>query len=346
MRSPRDCFFTFPETAIGDCLEGTPAFFNVLRFGLKSASGFLWICGMENSGPTASAPHGETPPRNVLVSTQWVREHLESGENIRFVECNEDRVRYHHGHIPGAVEIHWADDLNDRRMRDCIQAPDFARLCAKHGIRPDTTVVFYGDQANWWACYAFWVFALFGHRDLRVMDGGRDKWIEEGHPWTQHRVAYAEVEYPVPAARRDSALRAFYADALAQAKDGKPLIDVRSPEEYRGERSNIEDAPLESALIGGHIPGARNIPWNRAVRGNGTFKPRDELKAIYLDEIDSAGDEGIIAYCRIGERSAHTWFVLKHLLALKNVRNYDGSWTEWGNRVRSPVAQGAEPGSF
>ncbi|MCC5807840.1 MAG: sulfurtransferase [Opitutales bacterium] len=301
---------------------------------------------MENASKETGADPGVAASRDVLVSTQWVRERLDSKNELRLVECNEDRLRYHHGHIPGAVQIHWAEDLNDKRMRDCIQPPDFARLCASRGIGPDTTVVFYGDKANWWACYAFWIFELFGHRDIRIMDGGRDKWIDEGHPWTQDRVAYPEVEYPVPAARRDYTVRAFYADALAQAKMGKPLIDVRSPGEYTGETFHASDFPGESALIGGHIPGARNIPWDNAVRGNGTFKPRAELEKIYLDRNQPPDEDGIIAYCRIGERSAHTWFVLKHLLGLKNVRNYDGSWTEWGNRVRSPVAQGPDPGSL
>ncbi len=301
---------------------------------------------MENASTDSGKSPAPAPPSNVLVSTQWVRDRLDSGDDIRLAECNEDRLRYHHGHIPGAVHIHWADDLNDKGMRDCIQPPEFARLCASRGIGPDTTVVFYGDKANWWACYAFWVFELYGHRDIRIMDGGRDKWIDEGHPWTQDRVAYPEADYPVPVARRDGSARAFYADALAQAKTGKPLIDVRSRGEYTGECFHAEDFPGEGALVGGHIPGARNIPWDTAVRGNGTFKPREELEEIYLGGHASLTQAGVITYCRIGERSAHTWFVLKHLLGLDNVRNYDGSWTEWGNRVRSPVAQGPEPGSL
>jgi thiosulfate/3-mercaptopyruvate sulfurtransferase len=221
-------------------------------------------------------------------------------------------------------------------VRDYLDAEAFASLMSAKGIAPDTTVVFYGDNFNWWAAYALWVFSLFGHADVRLLDGGRQKWVAEGRPMTTDPTTRSATDYPVPT-RDDSRIRAFLPDALAQSQAGKALVDVRSPEEFRGERMHMPDYPNEGALRGGHIPGARSVPWKRAANDDGSFRSADELKAIYLDEQGLTPDENVIAYCRIGERSSHTWFVLTHLLGFANVRNYDGSWTEYGNAVRVPV---------
>jgi thiosulfate/3-mercaptopyruvate sulfurtransferase len=209
-------------------------------------------------------------------------------------------------------------------------------LCRKNGISPDTTVVFYGDKNNWWATYAFWVFQLFGHSNARVMNGGRAKWIAEGRELTREKPNYPEADYPVPT-RDDSKIRAFREEVLAHQEAGGQLVDVRSPGEYRGELLHMADYPQEGALRGGHIPGAKSVPWARAANEDGTFKSADELRAIYLEEQGLNPNDSVVAYCRIGERSSHTWFVLKYLLGFDNVRNYDGSWTEWGNAVRVPV---------
>ena len=204
------------------------------------------------------------------------------------------------------------------------------------GIGPDTTVVFYGDNFNWWAAYALWVFSLFGHEHTRLLDGGRQKWVAEGRELTTDIPERPSVEYPVPV-RDDAAIRAFLADAVAHSQAGRPMVDVRSPEEFRGERLHMPDYPNEGALRGGHIPGASNVPWKRAAADDGTFRARSELEEIYQDEVGLSPDDDVIAYCRIGERSSHTWFVLTHLLGYPNVRNYDGSWTEYGNAVRVPI---------
>lgn len=271
-----------------------------------------------------------------LVSTEWVQEHL-NDPNVRIVESNEDILLYATGHIPGAVHIDWTTDLQDRIVRDYISPLQFAELCSRNGIAEDTTVVFYGDKSNWWACYAFWVFRLFGHQSLKIMNGGRDKWIAEGRPLTRENPKIVPTSYPVPPARRDEAIRAFYEDTLAQSNARLPLIDVRSPGEFSGEITHMPEYPQEGVLRGGHVPGARNVPWKRAVNEDGTFKSADELRAIYEGELGLSKDAQVIVYCRIGERSSHTWFVLTELLGYKNVRNYDGSWTEWGNRVRAPI---------
>lgn len=272
----------------------------------------------------------------MLVSTDWLAHHLDD-EGIRIVESNEDVLLYDTGHIPGAVHIDWRQDLNDQTVRDYIGPEGFAALCARHGISPDTTVVLYGDKSNWWACYAAWVFHLFGHTNCKIVDGGRAKWTAEGRPLTREVPNPVPAHYPVPPKRRDEEIRAYYADTLAHAKARKPLVDVRSPGEYRGEITHMPEYPQEGVLRGGHIPGAKSCPWSTAVNPDATFKTFEELKQIYAGDLGLKKEDDIVAYCRIGERSSHTWFVLKYLLGYPSVRNYDGSWTEWGNMVRSPI---------
>lgn len=275
-----------------------------------------------------------------LVSTAWLEEHLDD-PGLVVVESDEDVLLYETGHIPGAVKIDWHTDLNDPVVRDYIEGEAFAELMGRHGITRDTTIVLYGDRSNWWAAYALWVFTLFGHPDVRLLDGGRDRWIAEGRALTTERPARDRVDYPV-VERDDSGIRAFKEDVLAHF--GKPLIDVRSPEEYSGERTHMPAYPEEGALRGGHIPTARSVPWARAANDDGTFRSADELAAIYREDAAIGDADDVVAYCRIGERSSHTWFVLTHLLGVPRVRNYDGSWTEWGSAVRVPITTGAEPG--
>ncbi|MFO7547792.1 MAG: sulfurtransferase [Acidimicrobiia bacterium] len=270
-----------------------------------------------------------------LVSTDWLAEHLEA-EGLVVVETDEDVLLYETGHIPGAVKIDWHTDLNDALVRDYVSAEAFAALMSAKGIAADDTVVFYGDNFNWWAAYALWVFSLFGHRDVRLLDGGRQKWIAEGRNLTTEVVERQPIEYPIPT-RDDTVIRAFLGDAVEHSHAGKPLIDVRSPEEFRGERLHMADYPNEGALRGGHIPGAANVPWKRAAADDGTFRTVEELRAIYQDDLGLVPSDEVISYCRIGERSSHTWFVLKYLLGFPHVRNYDGSWTEYGNAVRVPI---------
>jgi thiosulfate/3-mercaptopyruvate sulfurtransferase len=271
-----------------------------------------------------------------LVSTEWVAEHL-NDPNVRIVESNEDPLLYTSGHIPGAVNVDWTHDLNDPLRRDYLDKSDFEALMGRIGVTPETTIVFYGDKNNWWACYALWVFSLFGHRHLRVMDGGRTKWAAEGRPLVRERVEYPPTQYTAPD-RDDQTIRAFRDDVLRHLEAGKPLIDVRSPQEFTGERLHMPDYPQEGALRGGHIPGARNVPWAKAIdTADATFKPADALRTLYETEQGLSPDQDVIAYCRIGERSSHSWFVLTYLLGYKNVRNYDGSWTEWGNSVGLPI---------
>lgn len=271
-----------------------------------------------------------------LVTTAWVSEHLKSAD-IRIIESNEDILLYDTGHLPGAVHIDWQRDLQDQTIRDYINPEAFAALCARNGITPDTTCIFYGDKSNWWSCYALWVFRLFGHEKVKIMDGGRDKWIAEGRPLTREIPKYAPVAYPVPKLRRDAEIRAFYDQALAQSRSVAPLIDVRSPGEFKGLVTHMPEYPQEGVLRGGHIPGAHSVPWKEAVNADGTFKSAVELRKIYQKNLGLHPDDDIIAYCRIGERSSHTWFVLSYLLGFEKVRNYDGSWTEWGNRVGAPI---------
>jgi thiosulfate/3-mercaptopyruvate sulfurtransferase len=272
----------------------------------------------------------------VLVTTEWLAAHLDD-PTTRIVESNEDVLLYDTGHIPGAVHIDWREDLQDPLVRDYILPESFAALCAKHGIGPETTVLFYGDKSNWWATYALWAFRLFGHTKVKILDGGRDKWVREGRALTKEKPKLAAVEYPLPAKRLDDEIRAFYEDALAHFQAKKPLIDVRSPGEFKGDVTHMPEYPQEGVLRGGHIPGARSVPWKTAVQDDATFKSAAELRKIYTEGCGLAPDADIVAYCRIGERSSHTWFVLTYLLGYEKVRNYDGSWTEWGNKVRAPI---------
>lgn len=264
---------------------------------------------------------------DALVSTEWVAAHLDD-PTIRLVESNEDILLYDVGHIPGAVKVDWHADLNDPIERDYINETQFAALMARLGIANDTTVIFYGDKNNWWATYAYWVFQLFGHTNAKIMDGGRMKWVAEGRPMTRDVPTYPVTTY-VAQKRNDALIRAFRDDVLAHVKAGLPLVDVRSPGEYKGELLHMADYPQEGALRGGHIPGAKNVPWARAANPDGTFKSAEELRAIYEQEQGLKPTDDVIAYCRIGERSSHTWFVLTRLLGYESVRNYDGSWTEW-----------------
>ncbi|MGB1526395.1 MAG: sulfurtransferase [Miltoncostaeaceae bacterium] len=270
-----------------------------------------------------------------LVTTEWLAANLDD-PGLVVAESDEDVLLYDTGHIPGAVKIDWHADLNDPLTRDYVDADGFAALMSAKGITPDTTIVFYGDQNNWWAAYALWVTSLFGHADVRLLDGGRKKWMDEGRPMTTDVPSPAPANYPVTA-RDDSVIRAYREQVLAHIGNGK-LVDVRSPGEYSGELLHMADYPQEGALRGGHIPTAANVPWRRAANeDDGTFLPVDALRAIYQDEIGLGMGDDVIAYCRIGERSSHTWFVLTHLLGFDNVRNYDGSWVEWGNAVRVPI---------
>ncbi len=270
----------------------------------------------------------------VVVSTDWVSGHL-NDPKIKIVESDEDVLLYEVGHIEGAVKIDWQTDLQDQIVRDYVDKAKFEKLLSEKGIANDTTVVFYGDKNNWWACYAYWVFKLFGHEKALVMDGGRLKWVAEGRPLTKDVPGYPKTAYKV--SRVDESIRAFRDDVVKHMGAKKPLIDVRSPKEFTGELLHMEAYPQEGALRGGHIPGAKNVPWATAVKEDGTFKSADDLKAIYEDGKGLKKGDDVIAYCRIGERSSHTWFVLTYLLGFDKVRNYDGSWTEWGNLVKAPI---------
>jgi len=272
---------------------------------------------------------------DMLVSTGWVDEHRGDTENYRIVESDEDVLLYETGHIPEAVKIDWVDDLNHPVLRDYIDHEAFAKLCSRNGIGNDTTVIFYGDKNNWWACYALWVFKLYGHDKVKVMDGGRRKWIDEKRPLSTDAPGYPEKPYK--ARPQDHSIRAFRDEVLEHVNAGNPLVDVRSPEEFSGEKTHMPEYPQEGVLRGGHIPGASSVPWARAVAEDGTFKPRAELEKIYLEEQGLKPDDEVVAYCRIGERSSHTWFVLTYLLGFDKVKNYDGSWTEWGNAVGMPI---------
>jgi thiosulfate/3-mercaptopyruvate sulfurtransferase len=274
--------------------------------------------------------------QEVLVSTQWVADNLHRTDTVRIVESNEDVLLYATGHITKAVHVDWVADLNDAIRRDYLNEEQFASLMGRAGISNDTTVVFYGDKNNWWATYAFWVFKLFGHQDCRIMNGGRQKWISEGRELTKDKPSFPATSYK-PAARTDYKIRAFRDQVLAHVNAAQPLVDVRSPQEFRGELLHMPGSPQEGALRGGHIKGAVSVPWSRAVAEDGTFKTADELRGIYEGEQGLSSDNNVIAYCRIGERSSHTWFVLTYLLGYPNVRNYDGSWTEWGNLVGVPI---------
>lgn len=291
---------------------------------------------VENNKDFAQYAHPER-----LVSTEWVAENLDT-PGVVVVESDEDVLLYETGHIPGSVKVDWHTDLNLPDTRDYVDGEGFAQLMSAKGISRDDTVVIYGDKSNWWAAYALWVFTLFGHPDVRLMDGGRDKWLAEGRDMTTARTEVTPTNYPV-VDRDDSSIRAYREDVL-ESLGTSPLIDVRSPQEYTGERTHMPEYPQEGTLRGGHIPTAASVPWARAANEDSTFKSREELEAIYTNEVGLTAQDDIIAYCRIGERSSHTWFVLTHLLGYENVRNYDGSWTEWGNAVRVPVAMGEARG--
>lgn len=273
---------------------------------------------------------------DVLVSTQWVADNLNDTGKIRLIESNEDVLLYSTGHVPNAVHIDWVSDLNDPVRRDYLDAEAFSNLMTRNGIGPDTTVVFYGDKSNWWASYAFWVFKLFGHEDCRIMDGGRLKWSNEGRELTKAVPSFPTTTYPIKQ-RADYKIRALRDQVLDHISHNQPLVDVRSPQEFRGELLHMPGSPQEGALRGGHIQGARSIPWSRAANEDGTFKSADDLRALYEEEQGLSPENNVIAYCRIGERSSHTWFVLTYLLGYPTVRNYDGSWTEWGNLVGVPI---------
>ncbi|MGE5796770.1 MAG: sulfurtransferase [Ignavibacteria bacterium] len=273
---------------------------------------------------------------DVLVTTEWAANHL-NDKNVRIVESNEDQLLYSTGHIPGAVHVDWTKDLNDQIRRDYLDKKGFESLMSRIGATSGTTVVFYGDKNNWWACYAYWIFQLFGHKNAKIIDGGRLKWEKEGRELTREVPTFTKTAYTAPE-RNDTKIRVFRDQVLEHVKKRLQLVDVRSPQEYSGERLHMPEYPNEGALRGGHIPGAKNIPWAKAVNtDDGTFKPASELKKLYQEENDLRPGDNIIAYCRIGERSSHTWFVLTNLLGYKNVRNYDGSWTEWGNLVGAPI---------
>ncbi len=277
-----------------------------------------------------------------LVSTEWVAEHL-NDPKVRVVESDEDVLLYETGHLPGAVKIDWHTDEQDQVRRDFVDQAGFEALMASRGIANDTTVVFYGDKNNWYACYTFWLFKMYGHKDCRIMNGGRAKWVAEDRPLVREVPTYPRTSYTATA--QDTSIRAFRDEILREyvnGRGGKALVDVRSPQEYKGELLAMVGYEQEGAQRAGHIPGARSIPWARAVKDDGTFKSAEELRAMY----EGAGvtpDKQVVAYCRIGERSSHTWFVLTRLLGYPNVKNYDGSWTEWGSLVGVPIAKGEMP---
>jgi thiosulfate/3-mercaptopyruvate sulfurtransferase len=271
----------------------------------------------------------------VLVDSQWVVDHRDD-PNVRIVESDEDILLYNTGHIPNAIKIDWQLDLQDQLKRDYINKEKFEQLMSEKGIANDTKVVFYGDKSNWWACYAFWAFKLFGHENCLIMNGGRQKWIDEKRELIKDVPNFQTTEYTVQKLNEE-AIRSFRDDVTPHVKNNLPLIDVRSPDEFSGKLLHMENYPQEGALRGGHIPGAKNVPWARAANEDGTFKSAAELKTIYESEVGLTSSDDVITYCRIGERSSHTWFVLTYLLGYSNVHNYDGSWTEWGNLVRAPI---------
>jgi thiosulfate/3-mercaptopyruvate sulfurtransferase len=269
-----------------------------------------------------------------LVETEWVAAHLDDPK-VRIVESNEDFLLYETGHIPGAVKVDWFTTLQHSLRRDFLTKNDFEKLCERLGIANDTTVVFYGDKSNWFACYAFWLFRYFGHENLKIMNGGRLKWEKEGRPLTREEPSYPSTRYH--AKDPDRSIRAFRNDVFSHLENSSPLVDVRSPKEYTGELLHMPNYPQEGATRGGHIPGAVNIPWARATNeADSTFKDFAELRELYQG-LGITPDKDIVAYCRIGERSSHTWFVLTYLLGYPHVKNYDGSWTEWGNLVDAPI---------
>ena len=275
--------------------------------------------------------------KDVLVSTEWVAQHL-NDENVRLIEVDEDILLYDMGHIPGAVKLDWQRDLWHDVERDFITADQVSELLGRLGLREGDTAVLYGDKSNWWAAYAYWFLTYSGVQGLKLMNGGRQKWAAEGRELTEDVPHPAPTDYP--ALSRDESLRAYRDEVRAHleaVRDGQgALVDVRSPDEFSGKVTHMPNYPQEGVLRGGHIPGARNVPWAKATNEDGTFKSADELRALYEGEGVTA-DKDVIAYCRIAERSSHSWFVLRELLGYPKVRNYDGSWTEWGNSVGLPI---------
>jgi thiosulfate/3-mercaptopyruvate sulfurtransferase len=269
-----------------------------------------------------------------LVETEWVAEHL-NDPGVRIAESDEDYLLYETGHLPGAVKVDWFTTLQDPIRRDFLDREAFEALCSNLGISNDTTVVFYGDKSNWFATYAFWLFRYYGHENSKIMNGGRAKWFAENRPVSTEIPDYPRTEYK--ASEPDKSIRAFRQEVFEHVDSGNPLVDVRSPQEYRGELLHMPGYPQEGATRGGHIPGATNIPWSKATNeSDSTFKSPEALRELYESQ-GITPDKDIIAYCRIGERSSHTWFVLTYLLGYPNVKNYDGSWTEWGNLVDAPI---------
>jgi thiosulfate/3-mercaptopyruvate sulfurtransferase len=289
---------------------------------------------VDTTASGAPAGAGYTHPE-VLVSTEWVVQHLNDA-NVRIVEADEDPLLYEVGHISNAVKLDWHTDVQDPLRRDFVNREAFEALMSRYGIGNDTTVVFYGDKNNWYAAYSYWLFKLYGHQDARLMNGGRTKWEAEKRAYTKDVPQFPATTYH--AKQPDLTIRAFRQQVESGlGQGGRALVDVRSNDEYTGELVHMVNYPQEGATRGGHIPGAQNIPWATAANpDDGTFKSADELKQIYGGK-GVTPDKEVIAYCRIGERSAHTWFVLTQLLGYPNVRNYDGSWTEWGNLVNAPI---------
>src|SRR5258708_33113040 len=287
----------------------------------------------------SAAKFAEYAHPEMVVTAEWVSRHLDDPDLV-VAESDEDVLLYETGHVPGAVKLDWHTELNDPVTRDYVDGAGFAKLMSQKGISRDSTLVLYGDKNNWWAAYALWVCTLFSHPDVRLLDGGRTKWIAEGRPLSTETPTRAPSDYPV-VERNDALIRAFRDDVLAHL--GRPMIDVRSPGEYPGELLHMPDYPQEGAVRGGHIPGARNVPWARAAAEDATFRRRTELESIYTDEVGLRPDDDVVVYCRIGDRPSPTWCMLHHRLGFPQVRNYDGSWTEWGNAVRAPITRGANP---
>lgn len=291
------------------------------------------MSGTETATSGSSAVSGYAHPE-VLVETSWVAEHL-NDPNIRLIEADEDVLLYEVGHLPGAVKLDWHVDVQDPLARDFVNQQAFEELMSRWGINNDTLIVLYGDRNNWYACYSFWLFTMYGHRNMKIMNGGRSKWEAEQRPMTREIPQFAPATYHAQAA--DETIRTYRDDVMSGLRNpGRRLIDVRSPQEYTGELLHMVNYPQEGAQRGGHIPGAKSIPWAMAANTDGTFKSVEELRQLYVGK-DITPDKEVVAYCRIGERSAHTWFVLTRLLGYPRVRNYDGSWTEWGSLVRAPI---------
>jgi thiosulfate/3-mercaptopyruvate sulfurtransferase len=291
------------------------------------------MSGTETATPGASASSGYIHPE-VLVETSWVADHLNDA-SVRLIEADEDVLLYEIGHLPGAVKLDWHVDVQDPVDRDFLDQQGFENLMSRWGISNETTIVLYGDKNNWYACYSFWLFTMYGHKNMKIMNGGRQKWENEGRQLTKEMPHFEPTTYH--AQPMDESIRAFRDDVLIGLKDpSRRLIDVRSPQEYTGELLHMVNYPQEGAQRGGHIPTAKSIPWATAANPDGTFRSAVELRQIYEGK-DIARDKDVVTYCRIGERSAHTWFVLTYLLGYPRVRNYDGSWTEWGNLVKAPI---------